>query len=344
MFGGACAGLAVDLLLFPMDTIKTRLQSERGFRGCGGFSRIYSGVPSVALGSAPGSALFFSSYEAVKQLLLPFSPHPSLAHMTAASFAELVACLVRVPTEVCKQRAQASPNRRLHFIVAQVMHSEGFAGFYRGYRSTVLREIPFSLTQFPLWELFKSEWSWLRQQNLSPFQSACCGAVAGVIASGITTPLDVAKTRIMLADRLHGHADGRILQVLKDVWAVQGFRGVFAGFWPRITWMGIGGFVFFGAYEGAKSLYSVLSVPGDESYLSSEAVSWYGMERWRDKFQNFLRTGSFKEKPMRTFDEALEETRKVIEEREDFMRRRKIALQQEEDKRRKTVAACRNAS
>ena len=38
---GAGAGLAVDLGLYPLDTIKTRLQSQQGFRSAGGFSRIY---------------------------------------------------------------------------------------------------------------------------------------------------------------------------------------------------------------------------------------------------------------------------------------------------------------
>lgn len=34
---------------------------------------------------------------------------------------------------------------------------------------------------------------------LAPWQGAVCGAIAGGTAAGITTPLDVTKTRIMLA-------------------------------------------------------------------------------------------------------------------------------------------------
>ena len=48
------AGLMVDLSLFPIDTVKTRLQSEVGFYKAGGFRGIYAGLGSVAVGSAPG--------------------------------------------------------------------------------------------------------------------------------------------------------------------------------------------------------------------------------------------------------------------------------------------------
>lgn len=50
---GGVAGVAVDLILFPLDTIKTRLQSPQGFNKAGGFHGIYAGVPSAAIGSFP---------------------------------------------------------------------------------------------------------------------------------------------------------------------------------------------------------------------------------------------------------------------------------------------------
>lgn len=51
---GGAAGLAVDIALFPLDTIKTRLQSKQGFKAAGGFRGVYSGIGPVVLGSAPG--------------------------------------------------------------------------------------------------------------------------------------------------------------------------------------------------------------------------------------------------------------------------------------------------
>ncbi len=51
--GGGGAGLSVDMVLFPLDTIKTRLQSEQGFYRAGGFRGLYAGVGSAAAGSIP---------------------------------------------------------------------------------------------------------------------------------------------------------------------------------------------------------------------------------------------------------------------------------------------------
>ena len=63
LVAGGFAGTSVDVALFPIDTLKTRLQSPQGFLKAGGFRGIYNGLGAAAAGSAPGAALFFSTYE-----------------------------------------------------------------------------------------------------------------------------------------------------------------------------------------------------------------------------------------------------------------------------------------
>ncbi|XP_061917605.1 mitochondrial S-adenosylmethionine carrier protein isoform X2 [Entelurus aequoreus] len=163
LVAGGCAGMCVDLTLFPLDTIKTRLQSQQGFYKAGGFRGIYAGVPSAALGSFPNAAAFFATYDCAKSLLgsCGVLAEPSVApvtHMLAASLGEMVACLIRVPTEVVKQRTQATPSSSTYHMLVVTLREEGVRGLYRGFRSTLLREIPFSLVQFPLWEYLKVRW------------------------------------------------------------------------------------------------------------------------------------------------------------------------------------------
>ena len=56
LLGGGAAGTMVDIVLYPLDTIKTRLQSEAGFFQSGGFKGVYRGLSSAAAGSAPCGA------------------------------------------------------------------------------------------------------------------------------------------------------------------------------------------------------------------------------------------------------------------------------------------------
>ncbi|XP_050169194.1 S-adenosylmethionine mitochondrial carrier protein isoform X1 [Myiozetetes cayanensis] len=253
---GGVAGVCVDLILFPLDTVKTRLQSPQGFRKAGGFRGIYAGVPSTAIGSFPNAAAFFITYENVKSLL----PHGSSSylspatHMVAASLGEVVACLIRVPSEVVKQRAQVSPSSSTLRILSHTLYHEGVQGLYRGYKSTVLREIPFSLVQFPLWESLKDLWSWKQGHVVDSWQSAVCGAFAGGFAAVVTTPLDVAKTRIMLAKAGSRNASGNVLTALGGIWRTQGLSGLFAGVVPRMAAISLGGFIFLGTYEKTRQL------------------------------------------------------------------------------------------
>ena len=160
LISGGIAGTSVDVALFPLDTIKTRLQSSSGFIKAGGFKGIYKGLSAAAIGSAPGAALFFSTYETMKQKmhsseLTKKVPEPVI-HMTAASCGEVAACLVRVPTEVVKQRMQTGMQSKVSQTVMHIMSKEGgFLGLYKGFGITIMREIPFAFIQFPLYEYLK---------------------------------------------------------------------------------------------------------------------------------------------------------------------------------------------
>ncbi|KAI1780600.1 mitochondrial carrier [Hypoxylon cercidicola] len=290
LLAGGIAGTTVDLSLFPLDTLKTRLQSHAGFFPSGGFRGIYRGVGSAVVGSAPGAAFFFCTYEGVKGFLsrrrqqsgllgggsssssrvdaddpvhgeVPRAGgggwEQPLEHMAAASLGEVAACAVRVPTEVVKQRAQAglhggSSAAALAAILARYP-SVGPRGvwreLYRGWGITVMREVPFTVVQFPLWEALKG---WGRRRKgvagveVGAGESALYGSVSGAVAAGITTPLDVLKTRVMLSKEKE-----KVFTVLKDILSNHGIRPFFAGIGPRVMWISAGGAVFLGSYQWA---------------------------------------------------------------------------------------------
>ena len=245
---GAAAGFAVDLSLFPLDTIKTRLQSTNGFWASGGFSNIYRGLGPAALASVPGGALFFGTYENSKTALLrqfPTLPLPMAAFL-ASAVAECTACLVRVPADQVKQRLQVGEHAGRMLPCMREVLAEGT--MFRGYRVTVSREIPFAAIQLTTYEFLK------RSCGTNPENIALYGAFCGGLAAGVTTPIDVAKTRIMLH---HGKkAAASWPSVANDIWRTEGLPGLFRGVVPRIGMISVGGSIFFFAYETAFAMLS----------------------------------------------------------------------------------------
>ena len=64
-----------------------------------------------------------------------------LVHMAAASIGETGACLIRVPTENVKQNLQAGRYQTQGEAVRTIMGKKGVMGFYKGFLSTVFREV-----------------------------------------------------------------------------------------------------------------------------------------------------------------------------------------------------------
>ncbi|ENN73197.1 hypothetical protein YQE_10176, partial [Dendroctonus ponderosae] len=239
-WGGGAAGLFVDIVLFPLDTLKTRLQAEQGFKNAGAFKGIYKGLGPQVIGSAPQAALFFVTYESIKHYSEPLVPKAAMpfVYMFGASIAEVMACLVRVPMEIAKQRKQISPTDKSSLRI--LMSAYKYEGFFK----------------FPTLEFCKSFYRQKFKNNipLDSWEVAVCGSIAGGASAAITTPLDVVKTRIMLADRKVAERSSlTFANTFKKVLRNEGLKGLFAGIVPRTLWIFLGGYIFFGSYDFAKN-------------------------------------------------------------------------------------------
>lgn len=195
-----------------------------------------------------------------------------------------MACLVRVPTEVIKAKMQTAaaveeatkqevckvtgrlitPTNTLGETIRLVLserHGSSLSfltgGLYRGFDITIMREIPFALIQFPLYERFKVICSQQLNNNnepTTPIQAAACGSVAGGIAAALTTPLDVIKTRLMIGIDKNGIHYKSAYDVLKRTYTEEGYTALLSGIQPRVFWISLGGFIFFGAYESFRTI------------------------------------------------------------------------------------------
>jgi solute carrier family 25, member 38 len=96
---------------------------------------------------------------------------------------------------------------------ADIFKKEGFRGFFSGYGATALRDAPYAGIHLAIYEATKALLggifplifgllmiaSPLNAPSSGPLLSISSGAIAGLLATSMTQPFDMIKTRIQLA-------------------------------------------------------------------------------------------------------------------------------------------------
>jgi len=265
LIAGGFAGMTAEAVLFPLDCLKTRVQSRHGFWKSGGFQGMYRGVGTAVAGSAPASAIFFTTYELTKSSLNPYSEGLEMRHhvsigVLASVLGELAAGVIRVPVDLMKQRQQAGQGGTFREIFHGARNTQS-AIFVASFQASALRDIMHSSLQFPMYECLKTgaaRWGGFGTSEFLPTsQAAMCGGVAGAVSAVLTTPLDLLRTRLNLRDSVPLVSKQRSRSLLSEevrhIYSTDGLKGFFRGGACRATWMGLGGFIFLGSFELAKN-------------------------------------------------------------------------------------------
>mmetsp|Transcript_9933 Transcript_9933/g.26418 ORF Transcript_9933/g.26418 Transcript_9933/m.26418 type:complete len:385 (-) Transcript_9933:800-1954(-) len=272
---GALAGMVSFLTLHPLDTIKTVRQSspratsgilataafitrERGWRG------LYAGAIPAALGAAPSSAIYFATYESTKAFLFGRCGGASDAvdgirvpiHLTAAACGNLASSVLFVPKEVIKQRLQSGYASNAVAVVLKLKKERGLSALFHGFRASLLRNIPSNALKFVIYEEIKQV---LRRtaavktggavshgRELSGFEHWIAGAIAGMTASAVTTPMDVLKTRLATQ---HAHGSRSLVRLATTILREEGPVGLYVGFRSRVLLAALFSAVGLGSYE-----------------------------------------------------------------------------------------------
>jgi len=262
MLGSALSGLVARIPCHGLDTLKARVQQNnqgtlvsilRDLLRLEGWLGLYRGFGVAMMGSLPGSCLYFTSYEVLKERLSPALP-PVMAHLCAGLGAEAASCFLFVPVDVIKERMQVQSlggpiyYRNTRDAVAQIIQGgEGLGGLYRGYWATLASFGPFSALYFALYEGIKSRVSGEGQQQPMPLSTLLLVAgSAGAGASLLTNPLDLVKLRLQV-QRGGGYSDGPekshqahrhykgLLDGVRAVLFEEGWRGLFRGAGVRMV-------------------------------------------------------------------------------------------------------------
>lgn len=250
------------------------------------FRGLYQGIGPVVLVTLPSSGTFFTVYEAVRSGLKKASqrkdgtsPIPSFITDSAASgTAELVSCAIITPAEVIKQNAQMvrNPSHKSGSATTSNATLQTLSRFrsnplalWRGYSALALRNLPSTAIQYPIFEKLKETLRARRvaQGKRNPHSLVENGAITAVSAAGaggiaavLTNPIDVVKTRIMLAAAADDDAAATAASqrrkstrtVVKEIIAERGVKGLFRGMVIRTVWTMFGAALYLSIYESGR--------------------------------------------------------------------------------------------
>ncbi|KAI0731162.1 mitochondrial carrier [Earliella scabrosa] len=255
MAAGALAGITEHAVMFPVDSIKTRMQvfatsPAAVYTGVGNaFTRISStegmralwrGVSSVIMGAGPAHAVHFGTYEMVKEFAggnVEGVQNQWIATSLAGASATIASDALMNPFDVIKQRMQVhkSEFRSALTCARTVYHTEGLSAFYVSYPTTLTMTVPFTAVQFTVYEQLKTFLN--PHGQYSPATHIVAGGLAGAVAGGVTTPLDVAKTILQTRGTSHDpeirHCKG-LADAFRIIWQRDGLKGFSRGLAPRV--------------------------------------------------------------------------------------------------------------
>lgn len=195
-------------------TLRT-IYKDDGIRG------FYRGLGPTIFGYLPTWAIYFTVYDGCKEFLASREgsrDEDFLNHVLSAMTAGGASTVCTSPLWVVKTRFMlqsgkpkdpSAPKPYKHTLDAfvQIMRTEGPAGFYRGLLPSLMG-VSHVAVQFPLYENFKG---WARSASgtdeLQPRIILLCSSSAKMIASVLTYPHEVVRTRLQMQPRAKASAN-----------------------------------------------------------------------------------------------------------------------------------------
>eukprot|EP00960_Hanusia_phi_P041472 755009-Hanusia_phi.AAC.2 len=194
---------------------------------------------------------------------------PKLAvFIGAAVVGDSAGAIWLTPSEIVKQRLQSGQAKDTLSVVRSIYTQKGLRGFYAGFSGMLARDLPFRALQLPLYEVSREAYSTRfcapKGKMIAPHEAMLVGASVGMLAAGITTPLDVVKSRMMVG----ASAGQSVPQVVKQILKEGGVKGLFSGAPQRrgddgvegaeedgrVGYLGLSNAIFFIMYEFVRGL------------------------------------------------------------------------------------------
>jgi solute carrier family 25 carnitine/acylcarnitine transporter 20/29 len=262
--GGLAAGVVGTIIGFPLDLVKTRMQTGSSvvvgsmvgvashIVRTEGILSLYKGIAPPLISLSIINTMSFTSYSFFREQYNGSNGWDwknSFAGMTGAPLFGIVTTPENfVKTQMQMDNINAKRFRGSFHCASVLIKEHGFLVLYTAHGVNTLREAAFMGSYFYVYEGFREI---LLQQIGNP-QSAVpvAGGLAGAFAWGFSFPLDCIRAGIQgrnLGDSIKRSA----FKVLADLLRTKGVVGLYAGVGPSIARAFLVSGSRFSAYEGA---------------------------------------------------------------------------------------------
>ncbi|KAK7146920.1 hypothetical protein R3I94_009684 [Phoxinus phoxinus] len=230
-----------------------------------GIRSLWSGLPPTLMMAVPATVIYFTCYDQLCAVFkVRMGDRSDLAPLFAGAIARVGSATVISPLELIRTKMQAEKQsyRELSAVIRSSLHSEGWRSLWRGWGPTLLRDVPFSAMY---WFNYEKGKVWLCEYYscTDPTFSITftAGALSGSIASIVTLPFDVVKTKRQVdlgelqTKNLSMQVSSSTYNVMKRIVAENGVSGLFAGFMPRLIKVAPACAIMISTYEFGKAFF-----------------------------------------------------------------------------------------
>lgn len=210
-FSGAVSGVVGVTGYYPFDVIRCRQQANitsrmSMFRTAktmvqnNGTRVLFKGMCAQLFWNVPAQGTYFTVYEKSKEYIKPHvRPGSALVEGLAGALATTAGFAFWTPMDTICQRCQATDNfhNTGRNIFSKIWAREGIRGLYAGFFPSLLVEIPMVSAFWIIYERLKRPLRpYLRSEEMTVASSS---AIAAIIATWITNPVDIIRTHIQLS-------------------------------------------------------------------------------------------------------------------------------------------------
>lgn len=230
-----------------------------------GMASLWSGLPPTLVMAVPATVIYFTCYDQLCAMMKSrMGEKADLAPLLAGAIARVGSATVISPLELIRTKLQSERQsyKELSAVIRSSVVNDGWLSLWRGWGPTILRDVPFSAMYWYNYEKVKiwlCEYQGTRDPTISI--TFISGAVSGSIASIVTLPFDVVKTKRQVelgelqAMNLSAKATSSTLQVMRRIVAQNGVAGLFAGFMPRLIKVAPACAIMISTYEYGKAFF-----------------------------------------------------------------------------------------